>query len=200
MTRVPGGGAPAGGQPAQDGEPVIVPLPIAIDVTNTVQVFNRLSAAVTSEAPVIIADRSATVSCDAAGVYHLHAIGSSAAARGGRLRLVIPPGAPPRQMLVLLGVDHLLPVYSSTGEAREPLAGPRHPLPPRPAARERDRGGSAERAAAFSSLPFRCRHAAAPAEPAMPLRSRRKRSRFLPRCSRDITVPTGTPVLSAISA
>jgi hypothetical protein len=55
-------------------------------------------------------------------------VGSQAAARGGRLRLVIKPGSPLRQMLVLLGVDHLLPVYSTIGEACEPPTGPGHPL------------------------------------------------------------------------
>jgi hypothetical protein len=35
-----------------------------------------------------------------------------------------------RRMLQLLGVDHLLAVYSSIAEACEPLAGPRHPMRP----------------------------------------------------------------------
>ena len=133
MTRVTDSGTRPGGPPAPDGAPVIVTLPIALDVTNTVQVYNRLSTAVTSGAPVIIADLSATVFCDAAGLYHLHMIGSQAAAAGGQLRLVIPPGSPLRQLRVLLDVDHLLPVYSSVEEACEPLTGPSHPLPQHPA-------------------------------------------------------------------
>lgn len=103
--------------------------PATIETSNAGQVADRLSAAIGSAAPLIIADLSATVFCDAAGADWLHMIGYQAAARGGRLRLVIPPGAPIRRMLELLGVDHLLPVYPTIMEACEPLAGPRHPLP-----------------------------------------------------------------------
>jgi len=56
VTRVTGSGARPDEQPAPDGAPVVVPLPIAVDVTNT---------------------------------------------------------TPLRHMLVLLDVDHLLPVYAS---------------------------------------------------------------------------------------
>ena len=110
--------------------PVIMTLPASIDVTNADQVHDRLSAAITSGAPLIIADLSATVFCDAAGADWLHMIGYQAAARSGRLGLVIPPGALMRRMLQLLGIDHLLAVYSSIAEACEPLAGPRHPMRP----------------------------------------------------------------------
>ena len=50
-------------------------------------------------------------------------IRDEAAAAGAQLRLVIPPGALMRRVLVLLGVDHLLPVYPSIPEAsRQPAA------------------------------------------------------------------------------
>src|SRR5215472_15013055 len=111
VTRVTGSGARPDDQPAPDGRPVIVTMPIAIDMTNTVQVQSRLSAAVGSGALVVI-DLSATAFCDAAGVNHLHMIGSQAVAGGARLRLVIPPGTPLRQMLLLLDIDRLLPVYA----------------------------------------------------------------------------------------
>jgi anti-anti-sigma regulatory factor len=108
--------------------PVVMTLPAAIDMTNADQVRGRLYAAIASGAPLIIADLSATVFCDAAGADWLRMIGYHAAARSGRLRLVIPPGALMRRILELLGVDHLLAVYSSITEACEPLTGPRHPL------------------------------------------------------------------------
>jgi anti-anti-sigma regulatory factor len=103
-------------------------LPATIDVRNAGHVHDLLSAAVASGAAVVIADLSATVFCDATGAHRLHMIGSQAAARGGRLRLVITPGSPLRQMLVLLGVDHLLPVYSTIGEACAPPTSRGHPL------------------------------------------------------------------------
>ena len=108
--------------------PVIIALPATIDVTNAWQVHNRLSAVIASGAPLIIADLTATVFCDAAGSDWLHMIGYHTATRDGRLRLVIPPGALLRRMLELLGVDHLLPVYASIMDACDPPAGPQHPM------------------------------------------------------------------------
>jgi len=115
-------------QSVRDAAPVIVILPATIDATSAVQVHDLLCAAVASGSPLIIADLSATVSCDAAGAGWLRVIGYYTATRRGRLRLVIPPGAPMRRMLELLDVDHLLPVYSSISEACDPPAGPRHPM------------------------------------------------------------------------
>lgn len=112
------------------GAPTVMTLPARIDETNAGQVHDRLSAAIASGAPLIILDLSATVFCDAAGADCLHMIGYQPAARSGRLRLVIPPGALMRRMVQLLGIDHLLAVYCSIAEACEPLAGPRHPLLP----------------------------------------------------------------------
>jgi len=97
--------------------PVIMTLPRTIDVTNAGQVHDRVSAAIESAAPLIIADLSATVFCDAAGADWLRTIGYHTAARSGRLRLVIPPGALMRRMVKLLGIDHLLAVYSTVTEA-----------------------------------------------------------------------------------
>jgi anti-anti-sigma regulatory factor len=97
--------------------PVIMTLPATIDVTNAGQVHDRLSTAIASAAPLIIADLSATVFCDATGADWLRMLGYHSAARSGRLRLVIPPGALMRRMLKLLGIDHLLAVYSSITDA-----------------------------------------------------------------------------------
>jgi anti-anti-sigma regulatory factor len=115
-------------QSVRDGAPVIVILPATIDAANSIQVHDLLCAAVASGSPLIIADLSATVFCDAAGAGWLRMIGYYTATRRGRLRLVIPPGAPMRRTLELLDVDHLLPVYSSISEACDPPTGPRHPM------------------------------------------------------------------------
>ena len=108
--------------------PVIMTLPAAIDVTNADQVHDHLSAVIASAAPLIIADLSATVFCDAAGADWLRMIGYHTAARSGRLRLVIPPGALMRRMLTLLSIDHLLAVYASITEACEPPVSPANPV------------------------------------------------------------------------
>jgi anti-sigma B factor antagonist len=97
--------------------PVVVSLPVEIDVTNADQVYDRLTAAAEAGAPLVIADCSATIFCDAAGVRRILMFHARAAARGVRLRLVIAPGGLLRRLLELLGADSVLPVYPSVEEA-----------------------------------------------------------------------------------
>lgn len=115
-------------QVASRGAYAIVALPAEIGPATIRQVYERLYAAVASGAPIIIADLTGTHFCDAAGMRHLLVIREEAAARGSQLRLVIPPGVPMREVLVLLGADHLLPVYSSLREASGPLTARQDPL------------------------------------------------------------------------
>ena len=78
---------------------------------------------------MIIANCTATVFCDAAGVRRLVTCQARAAARGAQLRLVIPPGGLLRRLLELLGADSILPVYPSVGEASVlPVPAARDPL------------------------------------------------------------------------
>jgi len=115
-------------QAARDSASAIVALPAEIDVTNAGHVYDRLFAAVVSGTPVVIADLTATDFCDAGGVRALIMIREEAAARGSQLRLVIAPGALMRRVLVLLGVDHLLPVYATVAEAGGLLTARQDPL------------------------------------------------------------------------
>jgi len=116
-------------QRAADGVPLIVVLPVEVDTVNAAQVYDRLDAVIRRGAPVVVADLAGTRFCDAAGVRCLVMARTRAAARGIQFRLVIPPGGLLRRVLVLLGVDDVLPVYSSAEEACVPLTPPaRHPL------------------------------------------------------------------------
>jgi anti-anti-sigma factor len=95
--------------------PVIVALPAEIDLTNREEVLDRLCAAFASGATVV-ADLTATTFCDCASVRCLLTVQHRAAARGGQLMLVIPPGSPVWRVMNLLGLDHQVPVYASRGE------------------------------------------------------------------------------------
>ena len=116
-------------QQSADGPPVVVSLPVEIDVTNAGQVYDVLMAAAAAGGPVIIADCTATTFCDAAGVHRLVMSHNHAAVRGVQLRLVIASGGLLRRLLELLGADSILPVYPSVEEARVPAVHPaRDPL------------------------------------------------------------------------
>ena len=99
--------------------PVIVALPAEIDLSNADHVYDQLYAALVSGAPVVIADFTGTRFCDCACLNRLLRVHNQAADHNAQLRLVIPPGAPVRQVVKLLGLDQQLPVYASTETARQ---------------------------------------------------------------------------------
>ena len=105
------------GTDAVDGPPVIVAMPAQIDVTNSERVYDRLYAALVSGAGVIIADFTATTFCDSAGMNRLVTIHKRAVSREAQFWLVLPPVGTVRRVLKLLGLDQLLPVYSTVAEA-----------------------------------------------------------------------------------
>jgi hypothetical protein len=117
---------------SSDAAPVIVALPPEIHASNTQSVFDPLYAALTSGAPVVIADLSATVACDLVTLYGLLRVRDWASARQVRFRLVIPSGASLRRVFELLAIDRLLPVYPSVGEALRVTTDPARQPPPPP--------------------------------------------------------------------
>jgi anti-anti-sigma factor len=117
------------GPPAGGGASVaVVSFPDEIDVANAGQLGDLLRPAIASGAQVIVADLSGTEFCDAAGVRQLVVLRDLVAGRGGQLRLVIPPEALLRRLLVLLRADRLLSVYASAEDASRPIAVPEYPL------------------------------------------------------------------------
>ena len=105
------------GTDAAGGPPVIVAMPAQIDVTNSERVYDRLYAALASGASVIIADFTATTFCDSAGMNRIVTIHKRAVSRDVQFWLVLPPVGSVRRVLTLLGLDQLLPVYSTLAEA-----------------------------------------------------------------------------------
>ncbi len=99
------------------GMPAVVALPAEIDLTNVTRAYTELDAAISSVAAVVIADFSATVFCDVAGIRRLLELHQLAAARQVELRLVIPPGAPVRRLLDLVEPAQPLRISSSLGPA-----------------------------------------------------------------------------------
>ena len=97
--------------------PAVVMLPDEIDVSNAQRVFDQLSSAFAAGATVVIADLTKTVFCDSTGLGTLLKVQRQAAADGGQLRLAISPGGPVRRVFDLMGLDRVLPVYTSRAQA-----------------------------------------------------------------------------------
>jgi anti-anti-sigma factor len=123
----------------------VVACPEHVDASNAAQIREQLLAAVDRGAAVVIADMSATASCDHVGVDVLAPAYQQAAVHRTELRLVATASAVRRQ-LAAQGLDRLVPLYSSVqaavaagepdgphsaGDPAPPAAAPRWPARPR---------------------------------------------------------------------
>jgi anti-sigma B factor antagonist len=97
--------------------PVIVELPAEIDVTNSDDMYDRLVAALAPGVHVVIADLTSTSFCDSSGVRMIVRAHESAATRGVRLQLAVPPEGSVRRVFQLTGVGTLMAIYPSLEEA-----------------------------------------------------------------------------------
>ncbi len=98
------------------GQLAVVTLPEQIDVSNVAQLRDQLLSVVNRGAAVLIADMSATVSCDHAAVDAIARAYQRAAVNGTQLRLAA--AAPVvRRVLSIEGLDRLVSVYPSVEAA-----------------------------------------------------------------------------------
>jgi len=108
------------------GQQALVALPEYIDVSNAGRIREELLAVLNRGAEALIADMTATVSCDHAGADAVARAYQRAAASRTQLRLVVTSGSV-LQMLGMTGVGRLVPVYPSVDAAlaaRPPAASP----------------------------------------------------------------------------
>jgi anti-sigma B factor antagonist len=103
--------------------PSVVTLPAEIDQANAYAVRELLAAQFGTDV-VVVADMAATTYCDSSGVRALLQAWQDSSTGGCDLRLVLPDPNVLR-ILMVLGLDQLLPIYPSLEEA---LAG-RGPQP-----------------------------------------------------------------------
>ncbi len=96
--------------------PAVVVLPDEIDAFNADSAGERLVAVIVPGVTVVIADLTATVFCDCAGVRSLLVACRRASAVDAELRLVVRSRAVLR-ILGLLGADQILPVYPDLSAA-----------------------------------------------------------------------------------
>jgi anti-sigma B factor antagonist len=123
------------------GRQAVVALPEHIDVSNASQIREELLWVINRGAAVVIADMTATLSCDHSGADAVMRAYQRALASGTQLRLVVT--APiVRRVLGINGLDRLIPVYPSL-EAATAAGTPAAPKtrepggPPAPQSRKR---------------------------------------------------------------
>jgi anti-sigma B factor antagonist len=88
-----------------------------MDVSNAGQIREELLLAINRGATTLIADMTATISCDHAGADAVARAYQRAASSGAQLRLVVTAPVVSR-MLSLAGLDRLIPIYPSLEAAR----------------------------------------------------------------------------------
>ena len=106
------------------GQQARVILPEHIDVSNAGQIREELLSVINHGAETLIADMTATISCDLAGADAVARAYQRAVASRTGLRLVVT-SAPVLRMLGMTGVGRLVPVYPSVAAAlaaRSPAA------------------------------------------------------------------------------
>jgi anti-anti-sigma factor len=114
------------------GQQAVVTLPEHIDVANAGQIREELLSVINRGATELVADMTATASCDHAGADAVARAYQRASASGTQLRLVVP--APiVRRVLSINGLDRLIPVYPSleaaTAAAAQATVTPPVPTP-----------------------------------------------------------------------
>ena len=118
------------------GRQAVVALPEHIDVSNASQIREELLWLINRGAAALIADMTATLSCDHSGADAVMRAYQRALASGTQLRLVVT--APiVRRVLATNGLDRLVPVYpclEAAAAAGTPTV-PRAPKPGGPRAR-----------------------------------------------------------------
>ena len=101
---------------AWTGRRAVVAFPEHVDGSNAAQIREQLLAVFDNGAAVVIADMSATVSCDHAGADAVSLAYQQAAVRRAELRLVVTAPAV-RRLLAAQGLDRLVLVYPSVEAA-----------------------------------------------------------------------------------
>lgn len=96
--------------------PVVVRLPVEIDMVNCEAVCEQLRLACSPGVTAVIADLTSTVFCDSAGVRGLIIAYRFAAGRDTQLRLAAAHPSMAR-ILEVTGADQLMPVYPSLAAA-----------------------------------------------------------------------------------
>lgn len=114
--------------PPQESQAAIVRMPAEIDIANAGRLVAELAAACDSGVGLVVADMTRTTFCDASGARVLVVAQKRATENGVELRVAVA-SARVRRVLILLGLDTIVPIYPTLDAAcrqeqrRAPRAG-----------------------------------------------------------------------------
>jgi anti-sigma B factor antagonist len=95
-----------------------------IDVSNAVEIGDRLREMITNRGRALIVDLSATTYLDSAGINLLFEIGHELRERQQRLLVVVAQPSPVARMLAITGLDAAMPTYATLETALAAAAAP----------------------------------------------------------------------------
>jgi anti-sigma B factor antagonist len=101
---------------SQESQAAIVRMPDEIDIANAGRLVAELSAACDSGASLVVADMTRTTFCDASGGRVLVVAQKRATESGAELRVAVA-SARVRRVLILLGLDTIVPIYPTLDAA-----------------------------------------------------------------------------------
>lgn len=113
---------------SQESQAAIVRMPAEIDIANAGRLVAELAAACDSGVGLVVADMTRTTFCDASGARVLVVAQKRATENGVELRVAVA-SARVRRVLILLGLDTIVPIYPTLDAAcrqeqrRAPRAG-----------------------------------------------------------------------------
>lgn len=107
---------------SQESRAAIVRMPDEIDIANVGRLVAELSSACDSGAVVVVVDMTRTTFCDASGARMLVIAQKRAAESGVELRAAVA-SARVRRVLILLGLDTVLPIHPTIEAACRPTQG-----------------------------------------------------------------------------
>jgi anti-sigma B factor antagonist len=100
-----------------EGVPV-VSAPAEIDVANVDELLQAVRSCTDPDHTTLVVDMSETTFCDSAGVNELVKAHRRAAEAGGEVRLVVSAASVMR-LLAIIGVDRVVPIFTSLEDAVE---------------------------------------------------------------------------------
>jgi anti-sigma B factor antagonist len=104
----------------------VVSAPAEIDISNAGGLREAMRSCLDGGYTTLVVDMSDTTFCDSAGVEQLVQAHRQAMAEGGEVRLVIG-AVPVMRLLAIVGVDRVMPIFTSLDEAVTETSAPSRP-------------------------------------------------------------------------